>query len=176
METSRLKIWKTYPVQDGGPAFHCDALEYGEHGKTNVIKWGDSIVRPLPTLMADWNIGITNIAAMRGIIIFVMRITRCCHLTFFHNLIWKYNTMLCTTNKTDFVLDMTQYFVLCETWGSHTTVGEDLVILGCDALPLGEWFLMFWRTVIPSSRVKQCNKASWSAWPLKMKAMQSFKT
>ena len=160
MEISRLKIWETYPVQDVGPAFHCDALEYGEHGKTNVIKWGDSKVRPLPTLMADWNIGITNIAANRGIIIFVMRITRCCHLTFFHNLIWKYNTMLCTTNKTDFILDMIQYFVLCETGGSHNTVGEDPVILGCNALPLGEWFLMFWRRVIPSSRVKQCNKPS----------------
>lgn len=87
MEMTILKIWKIYPVQDGGPAFHSDALEYGEHGKTDVIKRGDPIVRPLPTLMADGNVGITHIATNWGIIIFVMRITRRCHLTFFHNLI-----------------------------------------------------------------------------------------
>jgi hypothetical protein len=102
--------------------------------------------------MADRNIGNTHIAA----IIIVIHITRCCRLTFLHYLIWKYNTMLHITKKTDFVLDIIQHFVLCETWGSHSTVGEDPVILGCDVLPLGEWFLMIWRTVITSSRIKQC--------------------
>ena len=35
---------------------------------------------------------------------------------------------------------------------------DDSGLLGCDTVSLGEWFLLFWRRVVPSSsRVKQSN-------------------
>jgi hypothetical protein len=38
----------THIVHDGGPSLHGNALENGDHGKGNVVKWGDPIVGPNP--------------------------------------------------------------------------------------------------------------------------------
>ena len=42
----------TYPVHDGGPALHGDALEHGQHGVDDVVEGGDPVVGPLPLLQA----------------------------------------------------------------------------------------------------------------------------
>jgi hypothetical protein len=47
--------------------------------------------------------------------------------------------------------------------------------MACDAVSLGEWFVMFQRIVmVSSSRVKESKKNASIALPLKMKATQSF--
>lgn len=38
----------TYIVENIGPALHCDALKHCQHGKTNIVKAGDPIVRTSP--------------------------------------------------------------------------------------------------------------------------------
>ena len=42
----------TYPVHDGGPPLHGDALEHGQHGMDDVVEGGDPVVGPLPLLQA----------------------------------------------------------------------------------------------------------------------------
>ena len=42
----------TYPVHDGGPPLHGDALEHGQHGVDDVVEGGDPVVGPLPLLQA----------------------------------------------------------------------------------------------------------------------------
>ena len=61
-------------------------------------------------------------------------------------------------------------------WGSHSSVAEDSCLLGCDAVLLGEWFLIFWRTVstFPSSSRNRQSKLG-QACPVKMKVLWSFK-
>ena len=42
-----------HPVQHVGPALQCDALEHGQHGLSDVVKVGDSVLRPLPVVVTD---------------------------------------------------------------------------------------------------------------------------
>lgn len=42
----------TYPIEDGSPALHGDALEDGKHGEADVVEGRDASVRPLPLLQA----------------------------------------------------------------------------------------------------------------------------
>ena len=42
----------TYPVHDGCPALHGDALEHGQHSMDDVVEGGDPVVGPLPLLQA----------------------------------------------------------------------------------------------------------------------------
>jgi len=45
-------------------------------------------------------------------------------------------------------------------------IEENSGLLGCDAVSLGEWLPLFWRTVVPSSsRVKQSKWNRWTAGP-----------
>ena len=46
-----------YPVEDGCPALHRDALEHCQHGEDDVVKGGDPVVGPLPLLQADRLVG-----------------------------------------------------------------------------------------------------------------------
>lgn len=39
-----------YPIEDGGPALHGDALEDSEHSEADVVEGRDAPVRPLPLL------------------------------------------------------------------------------------------------------------------------------
>ena len=41
---------KTHPIQHAGPSLHCDALEDSQHGKQDIIKRGNSIVRSLGSM------------------------------------------------------------------------------------------------------------------------------
>ena len=50
----------------------------------------------------------------------------------------------------------------------HSGDAEGTGLLGCDAASLGERFPTFWHNIVRSSKK--------SAWPLKMKAPQSFET
>lgn len=60
-------MWQfSYPVQNGGPPLHGDALEDGEHGKANVIKVCDSVVRPIPGIEARRVVGVADEAASRS--------------------------------------------------------------------------------------------------------------
>lgn len=46
----------THIVQHGGPPFHGDALEDGQHSKKDVIKLGDPIIgaNPVPAFITSW--------------------------------------------------------------------------------------------------------------------------
>ena len=52
-----LKYMNVYPVEDGCPALHSDALEHSQHGEDDVVKGGDPVVGPLPLLQADRLVG-----------------------------------------------------------------------------------------------------------------------
>jgi hypothetical protein len=44
-------------------------------------------------------------------------------------------------------------------WGFHNCVTEDSGLLGCAAVSAGEWFLKFWRNILPPfSRVRWTKK------------------
>ncbi len=57
----------SYPVEDGGPALHRDALEHGQHGKADVVEGGDAVVGSLPLLEADGDVGVAGIGAHGGL-------------------------------------------------------------------------------------------------------------
>jgi hypothetical protein len=63
-------------------------------------------------------------------------------------------------------------------WGSHNSVSEDSDLRGCDTVSGGKWLHTFWKIVVRSaSEIKQTKKnsvSSQTAWPLKVKAAQSF--
>lgn len=56
---------KTYPIEDGCPALHCDALEDGEHREADIVERSDALVRPLPLFQARALIIRTNIRPVR---------------------------------------------------------------------------------------------------------------
>lgn len=60
-----FKRRSTYPVQDGSPPFHGDALENGEHGQSDVIERCDPVVGTYPVLYARGCRVITEIRVVR---------------------------------------------------------------------------------------------------------------
>lgn len=44
---------------------HGDALKDGEHGEANVVERGDAIVRTLPFLQTNGNVGLTSVGSNR---------------------------------------------------------------------------------------------------------------
>ena len=71
----------TYPIKNGRPALHCDTLKNCEHGKTNVIKGGDTIIGPLPFLQANWSIGFASVGS-HGCFEWIVWMTRHAHRSF----------------------------------------------------------------------------------------------
>lgn len=47
---TKKKRNKSYPIHNGRPALHCDALKYRQHGKADIIEIGDPGIRALPFL------------------------------------------------------------------------------------------------------------------------------
>lgn len=80
-----------YPIEDGGPALHRNALEDGEHCEADVIEGGDPPVRPLPLLQTrtgravayvgpEWRHRLVVCVARRWTITFIYCFT-CTHKT-----------------------------------------------------------------------------------------------
>jgi len=55
----------TYPVQYGGPPFHSDALENGEHGQSDIIERRDPVVGTYPALYARGRRVVTEVRVVR---------------------------------------------------------------------------------------------------------------
>lgn len=68
-----------YPIENGGPALHGDALEHGQHGEADVVEGGDAEIGALPLLEAQRRVVVADVAAgdrLRG----VVRVARRRHL------------------------------------------------------------------------------------------------
>lgn len=51
---------QTHPIENGGPPFHGDALEHGEHGQPDVIERRDPVIGTFPLLYARRRGGIAK--------------------------------------------------------------------------------------------------------------------
>ena len=77
---------RTYPIQYGGPSFHGNTLEHGQHGESDVVEGRDAEIGPVPLLQAQRHVRIANVAAghgQRG----VVRIARRRHFAFIQDVI-----------------------------------------------------------------------------------------
>lgn len=65
----------SYPIEDGSPALHSDALEDGEHGEADVIEGGYPPIRSLPLLQARAARAVTHVGPewCHGLIVRVAR-------------------------------------------------------------------------------------------------------
>lgn len=55
----------TYPIQNGSPPFHGNALEHGEHSQPDVIERRDPIVGSYPVLYAGGRLVLTEVSVIR---------------------------------------------------------------------------------------------------------------
>lgn len=62
-----LCVSRAYPVKNGRPSFHGNALENGQHGKEDIVERGDAVVGPLPAFPANGRVW-TNVGTFGGFI------------------------------------------------------------------------------------------------------------
>jgi len=71
---------RTYVVHYGSPAFHCNALEDGEHGEKDAVEANDAELGAFPAGRADGLAGRTDESAAAeaaAAVAFAVRRTRC---------------------------------------------------------------------------------------------------
>lgn len=62
---TRVSRGETYPVENGRPAFHRDALEHSQHGEPDVVEAGDPEVGTLPLFDAHAVAAVAHVSTGR---------------------------------------------------------------------------------------------------------------
>jgi len=100
----------------------------------------------------------------------------------------QHNCRIKIMNSLNYIMLTTRYLLLLQSFRQEGTViellleikhimqvGENSILLGYCALPLGVQCLLFWENVMASSSTVIGPVSSMDHWPLKMRSLQSLK-